>query len=218
MSALTDQKVLGIVRAGSPEEAVTLARRLLGAGLRCVEVAFTTPQAAQALREVVAGAPPGAVVGAGTVLSEVDAAAAVAAGARFLVAPDLDEGVVRAAHHLAVPVLPGAGTVTEMRRALKLGADAVKLFPAAHLGPGWLRDVRAALPTLPVVPTGGVTPAALRSGSGRGDRLRHGFLADVGRRRGGGRPRGPGAGRSRDPLNPSRRSRKVGTCVSSYFP
>lgn len=168
MSALTDQKVLGIVRAGSPEEAVTLARRLLGAGLRCVEVAFTTPQAAQALREVVAGAPPGAVVGAGTVLSEVDAAAAVAAGARFLVAPDLDEGVVRAAHHLAVPVLPGAGTVTEMRRALKLGADAVKLFPAAHLGPGWLRDVRAALPTLPVVPTGGVTPATLPEWIGAG--------------------------------------------------
>jgi 2-dehydro-3-deoxyphosphogluconate aldolase/(4S)-4-hydroxy-2-oxoglutarate aldolase len=100
-------------------------------------------------------------VGAGTVLDEVDAAAAVAAGARFLVAPDLDEAVVRAAHHLAVPVLPGTGTVTEMRRALKLGADAVKLFPASHLGPGWLRDVRAALPTLPVVPTGGVSAATL---------------------------------------------------------
>jgi 2-dehydro-3-deoxyphosphogluconate aldolase/(4S)-4-hydroxy-2-oxoglutarate aldolase len=161
MSALTDQKVLGIVRSGSPEEAVTLARRLLGAGLRCVEVTFTTPRAAEALREVVAQAPAGAVVGAGTVLSEVDAAAAVAAGARFLVAPDLDEDVVRAAHHLAVPVLPGTGTVTEMRRALRLGADAVKLFPASHLGPGWLRDVRAALPTLPVVPTGGVTAATL---------------------------------------------------------
>jgi 2-dehydro-3-deoxyphosphogluconate aldolase/(4S)-4-hydroxy-2-oxoglutarate aldolase len=161
MSALTDQKVLGIVRSGSPEEAVTLARRLLGAGLRCVEVTFTTPRAAEALREVVAQAPAGAVVGAGTVLSVVDAAAAVAAGARFLVAPDLDEDVIGAAHHLAVPVLPGTGTVTEMRRALRLGADAVKLFPASHLGPGWLRDVRAALPTLPVVPTGGVTAATL---------------------------------------------------------
>lgn len=161
MSALADQKVLGIVRAGGPDEAVTLARRLLGAGLRCVEVAFTTPRAAEALRTVTAEAPPGAVVGAGTVLDEADAAAAVAAGARFLVAPDLDEGVVRAAHHLGVPVMPGTGTVTEMRRALRLGADAVKLFPASHLGPGWLRDVRAALPGLPVLPTGGVTAETL---------------------------------------------------------
>jgi 2-dehydro-3-deoxyphosphogluconate aldolase/(4S)-4-hydroxy-2-oxoglutarate aldolase len=95
------------------------------------------------------------------VIDEVDAAAAVAAGARFIVAPDLHEGVVRAAQHLGVPVLPGAGTVTEVRRALRLGADAVKLFPASHLGPGWLRDVRAALPRIPVVPTGGVTAASI---------------------------------------------------------
>lgn len=161
MSALADQRVLGIVRAGDPDDAVMLARRLLGAGLRCVEVAFTTPRAAEAIRQVVAMAPEGVVVGAGTVLDEADAAAAVAAGAAFVVAPDLDEGVVRAAHHLGVPVMPGTGTVTEMRRALKLGADAVKLFPAAHLGPQWLRDVRAALPGLPVVPTGGVTAETL---------------------------------------------------------
>jgi 2-dehydro-3-deoxyphosphogluconate aldolase/(4S)-4-hydroxy-2-oxoglutarate aldolase len=157
MSALADARVLGIVRASSSEEAVALTRRLLGAGLRCVEVAFTTPGAAQAIREVTAQAPEQAVVGAGTVLSAVDAAAAVDAGARFLVAPDLSEEVVAAAHHHGVPVMPGVGSVTELRRALKLGADAAKLFPAAHFGPQWLRDVRAALPNVPVVPTGGVT-------------------------------------------------------------
>ena len=157
MSALADQKLLGVVRAGSPEEAAQLAHRLLGAGLRCVEVAFTTPSAARAIREVVASAPPGAVIGAGTVLSAADAAAAVEAGARFLVAPDLSEEVVAAAHHHGVPVMPGVGSVTELRRALRLGADAAKLFPAAHFGPQWLRDVRAALPHVPVVPTGGVT-------------------------------------------------------------
>jgi 2-dehydro-3-deoxyphosphogluconate aldolase/(4S)-4-hydroxy-2-oxoglutarate aldolase len=157
MSALADQKVLGVVRAASSEEAAGLARRLLGAGLRCVEVAFTTPDAPRAIREVSATAPPGAVVGAGTVLNAADAAAAVAAGARFLVAPDLSEEVVAAAHHHGVPVLPGVGSVTELRRALKLGADAAKLFPAASFGPQWLKDVRAALPNVPVVPTGGVT-------------------------------------------------------------
>jgi 2-dehydro-3-deoxyphosphogluconate aldolase/(4S)-4-hydroxy-2-oxoglutarate aldolase len=157
MSALADQRVLGIVRARSADEAVELSRRLLAAGLRCVEVAFTTPDAARALRAVTAEAPSHAVIGAGTVLSAVDAAAAVEAGARFLVAPDLSEEVVAAAHHHGVPVMPGVGSVTELRRALRLGADAAKLFPAARFGPEWLKDVRAALPNVPVVPTGGVT-------------------------------------------------------------
>ena len=157
LAALTDQRVLGIVRAPGPDAAVERTRRLLAAGLRCVEIAFTTPRAAEAIRAVTAEAPAHVVVGAGTVLDAVDAAAAVAAGARFVVAPDLDEDVVRAAHHLGVPAFPGVGTVTEMRRALRLGADAVKLFPASHLGPRWLRDVRAALPEVPVIPTGGVT-------------------------------------------------------------
>jgi 2-dehydro-3-deoxyphosphogluconate aldolase/(4S)-4-hydroxy-2-oxoglutarate aldolase len=159
MAALTDQRVLGIVRTGRAEEAVQRALQLLRAGLRCVEVAFTTPGAVEALRSVTAQAPEHAVVGAGTVIDAVDAAAAVAAGAQFLVAPDLRPAVVRAAHHHGVPVLPGVGTVTEARQAVRLGADAVKLFPASHLGPAWLRDVRAALPRLPVVPTGGLTAA-----------------------------------------------------------
>lgn len=159
MAALTDQRILGIVRSADPAGAVEASRRLLAAGLRCGEIAFTTPGAAEAISVVAGEAPPDAVIGAGTVLDPADAAAAVAAGAAFLVAPDLRRSVVRAAHHHGVPVLPGAGTVTEVRQALRLGADAVKLFPASHLGPTWLRNVRAALPRLPVVPTGGVTAA-----------------------------------------------------------
>jgi 2-dehydro-3-deoxyphosphogluconate aldolase / (4S)-4-hydroxy-2-oxoglutarate aldolase len=159
MSALAQAGVLGVVRAGTPENAVEASRRLLAAGLRCVEIAFTTPAAVEAIRAVAGEAPPEAIIGAGTVLDPVAAAAAVDAGAAFLVAPDLRASVVRAAHHHGVPVLPGAGTVTEVRQALRLGADAVKLFPASHLGPRWLRDVRAALPRIPVVPTGGVTAA-----------------------------------------------------------
>ncbi|MGZ4651131.1 MAG: bifunctional 4-hydroxy-2-oxoglutarate aldolase/2-dehydro-3-deoxy-phosphogluconate aldolase [Kineosporiaceae bacterium] len=159
MAAIADQRVLGIVRADGPRAAVESARWLLRSGLRCVEIAFTTPHAVEALRVITAEAPPGTVVGAGTVLDVSAAAAAVEAGACFLVSPELRGAVVRAAHHHGVAVLPGVGTVTEARRALRLGADAVKLFPASHLGPRWLRDVRTALPALPAVPTGGVTAA-----------------------------------------------------------
>lgn len=79
------------------------------------------------------------------------------AGARYLVSPSLDADVIRTGHRYGVPVFPGVSTPTEMVRALELGADAVKLFPASSYAPSWLRDIRAALPQVPLLPTGGVT-------------------------------------------------------------
>ncbi|MEU9834113.1 bifunctional 4-hydroxy-2-oxoglutarate aldolase/2-dehydro-3-deoxy-phosphogluconate aldolase [Streptosporangium sp. NPDC048047] len=151
------QRVIGIVRSAGAAEATDVARGMLDAGLRTLEVALTTPDALRAIRETIAQAPPDALVGAGTVLDEAAARAAVEAGARFLVSPSLHPEVIRTGHRYGVPVIPGAASPTEIVRALELGADAVKLFPASAFGPGWLRDVRAALPQAPLVPTGGVT-------------------------------------------------------------
>ncbi|SDF77298.1 2-dehydro-3-deoxyphosphogluconate aldolase / (4S)-4-hydroxy-2-oxoglutarate aldolase [Lentzea fradiae] len=97
------------------------------------------------------------MIGAGSVLDEVSAVAAVRAGARFLVAPNLNVSVIRAEHRYGAAVLPGAGTVSEVVQALEAGADAVKVFPAPT--PRWVRDVLAVLPHAPLVPTGGVEPA-----------------------------------------------------------
>ena len=83
--------------------------------------------------------------------------AAVRAGAQFLVAPNLDPAVIRAGHRYGAAVLPGAGTVSEVVRALEAGADAVKVFPAPT--PQWVKDVLAVLPYAPLVPTGGVAPS-----------------------------------------------------------
>jgi 2-dehydro-3-deoxyphosphogluconate aldolase / (4S)-4-hydroxy-2-oxoglutarate aldolase len=91
-------------------------------------------------------------------LDAATARLAILAGARFIVSPGLHPGVVETAHRYGAAVLPGAQTPTEVERALSAGADAVKVFPAAQLGPGWLSAVRAALPHAPLVPTGGITP------------------------------------------------------------
>lgn len=154
--AVTAQRVFGIVRSGSAEEAATGARAVLDAGLRAVEVALTTPGALTALARVRADRPE-ALLGAGTVLDGAAARAAVEAGARFLVSPSLHPEVIRTGHRYGVPVFPGVSTPTEMVRALEEGADALKLFPASAVGPPWLSDIRAALPQAPVIPTGGVT-------------------------------------------------------------
>lgn len=88
---------------------------------------------------------------------------AIAAGARFLVSPNLSRGVISTAHRHGIPAIPGAATPTEIVAALEAGADMVKLFPASELGVGYLRAVLAALPQAPLVPTGGVDATNARN-------------------------------------------------------
>ncbi|GGT35768.1 bifunctional 4-hydroxy-2-oxoglutarate aldolase/2-dehydro-3-deoxy-phosphogluconate aldolase [Nonomuraea spiralis] len=156
VQAVTQQRVFGIVRAAAPEAALAAAEAVLDAGLHAVEVALTTPRALSAVARLTEQRPD-ALVGVGTVLDAAAARAAVEAGARFLVSPSLHPEVIRAGHRYGVPVFPGVATPTEIVRALEEGADAVKIFPASAVSPSWLRDVRAALPQAPVIPTGGVS-------------------------------------------------------------
>ncbi|MFC5829705.1 bifunctional 4-hydroxy-2-oxoglutarate aldolase/2-dehydro-3-deoxy-phosphogluconate aldolase [Nonomuraea insulae] len=156
VQAVTAQRVFGIVRSAGPDEAVAAAQAVLDAGLQAVEVALTTPRALSAVERLTEQRPD-ALIGAGTVLDEAAAGAAVRAGARFLVSPNLNPEVIRAGHRYGVPVFPGVTTPSEIVRALEEGADAVKIFPASAVSPSWLRDVRAALPQAPAIPTGGVS-------------------------------------------------------------
>ncbi|SES16344.1 2-dehydro-3-deoxyphosphogluconate aldolase / (4S)-4-hydroxy-2-oxoglutarate aldolase [Lentzea xinjiangensis] len=154
--AVVRQGIIAIVRTADASSAVGAAVPLLEAGLTALELPLTNPGALDAIREL-RSRHPAAVIGAGSVLDEASAVAAVRAGAQFLVAPNLEAAVIRAGHRYGAAVLPGAGTVSEVVRALEAGADAVKVFPAP--APRWVRDVLAVLPHAPLVPTGGVAPA-----------------------------------------------------------
>ncbi|RAS66805.1 2-dehydro-3-deoxyphosphogluconate aldolase/(4S)-4-hydroxy-2-oxoglutarate aldolase [Lentzea atacamensis] len=154
--AVVRQGVIAIIRTSDASSAVKAAVPLLDAGLTSLELPLTNPGALEAIRQL-RETHPAATIGAGSVLDEASAVAAVRAGAQFLVAPNLEESVIRAGHRYGAAVLPGAGTVSEVVRALEAGADAVKVFPAPT--PQWVRDVLAVLPYAPLVPTGGVAPA-----------------------------------------------------------
>jgi 2-dehydro-3-deoxyphosphogluconate aldolase/(4S)-4-hydroxy-2-oxoglutarate aldolase len=97
------------------------------------------------------------LLGAGTVVDAATARAAIAAGAQFIVGPVFRPEVIAEAHAHEVPVMPGCFTPTEILSAWDAGADVVKVFPATALGPGYLKDVRAPLPHVKLMPTGGVT-------------------------------------------------------------
>ena len=161
-AAIAGARCIGIIRAGGAAEAVGVGTALVEAGIMVVEVACTTPGAVTAIADLRA-AYPAAMVGAGTVLDAAAAFAAVEAGAQFLVSPVVAEEVIRAGHRHGVAVLPGALTASEIQAAMELGADAVKLFPASAVGPGYLRAIATALPRVPFIPTGGITAGNARS-------------------------------------------------------
>jgi 2-dehydro-3-deoxyphosphogluconate aldolase / (4S)-4-hydroxy-2-oxoglutarate aldolase len=154
-SRIARTRLVAIVRSSNASEAETLAQTLLEQGLDVVEIALTTPGALGAI-ERLAVDHPDALIGAGTVLDPATARMALLAGAKFLVSPSLAPEVVATGHRYGAPTVCGAQTVTEIERALSVGADLVKLFPAAQIGPDFLRAVRAALPQAPIVPTGGI--------------------------------------------------------------
>lgn len=147
--------VLAILRGLAPAEAIDRAHILLAAGVRAVEVTLDSPQALEAIAHLAGD--PRFTVGAGTVCSQADAERAVAAGATFLVAPDVQPEVVSWAAARGIAMLPGAMSATEVLVAWRAGAAAVKLFPAQTFGPGHLRALRAPLGDVDFVPTGGVS-------------------------------------------------------------
>jgi 2-dehydro-3-deoxyphosphogluconate aldolase/(4S)-4-hydroxy-2-oxoglutarate aldolase len=146
-----------VVRAPSGAVALRAARAIYAGGIDVLEITMTVPDALDVLRQLAAELGGRVVFGAGTVLDADTARACIAAGAQFIVAPGLDLETIRAAHELDRPVMPGALTPTEVITAWKAGADMVKIFPCSAVGgPDYLRALKAPLPQVKLLPTGGV--------------------------------------------------------------
>lgn len=148
---------MAILRSMGLERSVRVATTAWDLGLDSVEVTIQSEADVEALREIATlGRARGAVVGAGTVITAAQVAAAVDAGAGYLVSPGLDPVVVRAAAEAGIPILPGVATPGEVQQALALGLTWVKAFPAQWLGAGWFRHLRGPFPQVRFVATGGM--------------------------------------------------------------
>ena len=156
--AIEECGVVAIIRIQDGARVPAVARALADGGVRALEVTMTVPGAVEIIRSLSAALSDDILLGAGTVLDAATAETVIAAGARFVVAPTFCPDTIRACHERDVPVMPGCFTPTEMLRAWEIGADIIKVFPATTLGPGYLKDIRAPLPQLKLMPTGGVTP------------------------------------------------------------
>jgi 2-dehydro-3-deoxyphosphogluconate aldolase/(4S)-4-hydroxy-2-oxoglutarate aldolase len=158
-----DQRVMAILRGLPPDETVALAGRLWDAGVTVLEVPIGTPDAVESLRAAVgAGADRGLRVGAGTVTTPAQVAAAASAGAVYPVAPGLDPTVLAASLAAGLPHLPGVGTASEVQRARAAGCGWQKAFPAKPLGAGWISALHGPFPDVKFVATGGLKVADVR--------------------------------------------------------
>lgn len=151
---LQGHQLMVAVRTETPEDAYRAATACVEGGIRFIEITFSVPGADEVIRRL--SSDERVTVGAGTVLSILDARKALKAGASYLVSPSFDEEVVKFAKKEDVVSIPGACTPTEIYRAHKAGADIIKLFPFVEIGGlGFLKAVRGPLPFVRYMLCGG---------------------------------------------------------------
>jgi Entner-Doudoroff aldolase len=190
LQSLGQARLIAILRGDFRESAEAVGEALVEGGLRALEVSLTSPDALSIIARLARHLEGRAVVGAGTLRNPEDCRRAADAGARFAISPHTSPSLIAAAHAAALVAIPGALTPTEIVAALDAGADAVKLFPADWVGPAGLGALRAPLPGVRFVPTGGVglesARAYLAGGAwavGVGSPLMSGHRADAAGRR-----------------------------------
>jgi 2-dehydro-3-deoxyphosphogluconate aldolase/(4S)-4-hydroxy-2-oxoglutarate aldolase len=158
LAKIKSEKVVALIRADSPDGLLDCARALAAGGLTSIELTMTTPGAIRVLERAAAELP-NFLFGLGTVLDAETARIGILAGAAFIVTPALRPDVITLCRRYSVPICCGALTPTEVVNAWEAGADAVKIFPAEFFGPAYIKSLKAPLPHIDLVPTGGVTPA-----------------------------------------------------------
>jgi 2-dehydro-3-deoxyphosphogluconate aldolase/(4S)-4-hydroxy-2-oxoglutarate aldolase len=150
--------VVPVVRASSAEEAMGVIEAIRAGGVSVLEITMTVPRAVRVIEQVADRYGAEVVVGAGTVLDPETARACILAGAAFVVSPSLNTKTIELCRRYSVAVMPGALTPTEVVTAWQAGADVVKVFPCGALGGAkYLKSLKAPLPQIEMIPTGGVS-------------------------------------------------------------
>jgi 2-dehydro-3-deoxyphosphogluconate aldolase/(4S)-4-hydroxy-2-oxoglutarate aldolase len=155
--------VIPVVRAASSDEAIAVAEAIGEGGIPLLEITMTVPGAVGVIAELSKRYGHEVLVGAGTVLDPGAARACIEAGAQFVVSPSLNLKTIERCKDVGIAVFPGALTPTEVLTAWQAGADAVKVFPCSAVGGAkYLRALKAPLPQIKLVPTGGVSLATAK--------------------------------------------------------
>ena len=155
ISRITKGGVIPVIRASSKEEALAVIEAIVAGGVTTIEITMTVPNAVELIAQL--STRDELMIGAGSVLDPETARECISAGAKFIVSPATNFDTILYCNETDVVIMPGALTPTEIANAWDAGADFVKVFPADSMGgPKYLRSLKAPMPDLKLIPTGGV--------------------------------------------------------------
>lgn len=157
LKRIEETGIVAVVRAENPEGALKIADAVKAGGIQAIEITMTVPGAVDVIKELAETYTNNEIlIGAGSVLDAETARACILAGAEYIVGPTLDEETIKLCNRYQKPVMPGAMSVTEVKKAMDAGADVVKVFPATLFGPKIVKAIKGPIPQAPLLPTGGV--------------------------------------------------------------
>lgn len=156
MDRLMQEKLIAVIRAKDQDMGYHTAKAVMSGGLKAIEVTFTIPQAELLIARLKDEFKHNILLGAGTILNVDMCKKAIAHGAEYIVSPGFDAKTATYCYQKGIPYVPGCMTVTEMMTAMKYHTNFIKLFPGNHFKTTFIKSIKAPLPNLKVMVTGGV--------------------------------------------------------------
>ena len=158
VNAIIESGVVAVVRAESKDQGVKILEAVKAGGIKALEITLTVPGAVDIIKDLVEQyKDEDVIIGAGTVLDAESARACILAGAKYIVSPCFDEDMIKMCNRYAIPVMPGVMTPREVKDALELGVDILKVFPGNAFGPSIISAFKGPIPQGNYMPTGGVS-------------------------------------------------------------
>ena len=156
VSAIFETGIIPVIRGGTVENIIPIARALKDGGIKVLEITVETPGALAAIEKVAAEVSD-IIVGAGTVLDKETARSVILSGAKFIFSPTINIETIKMTKRYGIVSIPGAFTPTEILTGYEHGADYIKVFPANVFGPKYIKDIHGPLPYVPLIATGGIS-------------------------------------------------------------
>ncbi|WP_058309063.1 bifunctional 2-keto-4-hydroxyglutarate aldolase/2-keto-3-deoxy-6-phosphogluconate aldolase [Gracilibacillus massiliensis] len=158
LNRLVHVGIIAVVRGESKKRAIEVSSACINGGVKAIEITYTLPEASDVIKKLKANNEDNneVVIGAGTVLDSQTARLAILSGAEFIVSPSFDFETAKLCNRYHIPYIPGCMSITEIVKASEAGCDVIKLFPSRFFTPAIVNDIKAPLPNVEVMPSGGV--------------------------------------------------------------
>jgi len=158
INKIQEERMVAVIRSETRNGGKEKAEAVAEGGISLLEITYTIPEATNLIKDLASQSEErNWIVGAGTVLDAYTAKTAIENGASFIVSPTFDPETAKLCNLYQIPYIPGCMTLNEMKAALESGCDVVKLFPGNSYGPSFVKSVKAPLPQLNIMPSGGVS-------------------------------------------------------------